>query len=198
MPLPMRLARCRGIGAKRGASWRAEAYLAATIDEDSTERVNREENVFRFAPGPSDFEAGEIAQRIIARWRSTQPQRGRRTVARLRCGENASLGGVLARVQEARAFAASRPVARAATQLCVFARQPFQLALPARPWRDPAGRPRTAPDRMPAIRERSRRDSAGRAEPALRERRRSAFSAGSPPRHRWEELKCVRPARARA
>lgn len=79
----------------------AEAYLKAKIDEAWRERVRGEGGAIRFMPGPSDFEACEIARMIIeslggAARRSEIPA----MVARLRGGENASLGGVLAQVRK--------------------------------------------------------------------------------------------------
>ena len=77
----------------------AESYLNATIDAAWNERVSRNEVGMRLAPGPSDFEAGELALRIILAL-GGEARRGEvaALVARLRRGENASLGGVLARV----------------------------------------------------------------------------------------------------
>lgn len=78
----------------------AESYLRTRIDEAWSDRVSAEGKVIRFTPGGSDFEACEIARRIIASFGGT----ARRSdiaamVARLRRGENASLGGVLAQVR---------------------------------------------------------------------------------------------------
>jgi len=76
----------------------AESYLDASIEAAWNERVSRDEAGLRFAPGPSDFEAGELARRIIVAL-GGEARRGdvAALVARLRRGENASLGGVLAR-----------------------------------------------------------------------------------------------------
>lgn len=78
----------------------AETYLGQKLDEVWAQRVSRDGDGIRFMPGPSDFEGGEIARRIIA---LLAKRPGRSEVAalvmRLRRGENASLGGVLARVQ---------------------------------------------------------------------------------------------------
>lgn len=76
----------------------AEGYLDARIEDVWKERVRSEDGAIRFAPGPSDFEACELARRIIESLGGV----ARRSevaalVARLRRGENASLGGVLAR-----------------------------------------------------------------------------------------------------
>lgn len=78
----------------------AETYLAERLDAVWKERVRREGGAIRFSPGPSDFEAGEIARRIL-RALGGEPRRSEAAalVARLRRGENASLAGVLARVR---------------------------------------------------------------------------------------------------
>lgn len=76
----------------------AEAYVAERIAQTWQERVTRDGAGYRFAPGPLDFEAAEIARLIIA---ALGREPGRSEVAalvtRLREGANASLGGVLAR-----------------------------------------------------------------------------------------------------
>lgn len=76
----------------------AEGYLEARIEDVWKERVRSEDGAIRLVPGPSDFEACELARRIIESLGGV----ARRSevaalVARLRRGENASLGGVLAR-----------------------------------------------------------------------------------------------------
>lgn len=89
----------------------AEAYLAERIEQVWVERVREEEATICFTPGASDFEAGEIARRIIAGL-GAEPRRSEvaALVARLRRGENASLGGVLGRVAgEEWLFAAEPP-----------------------------------------------------------------------------------------
>ena len=104
------------VGLSRSAAnlGEAEAYLAARIEEAWTERVSHGGDTIRFAPGPSDFETAEVAHRIIATL-GAEPSRGEvaALVARLRRGENASLAGVLARVQAgAWLFAAEPPRSR--------------------------------------------------------------------------------------
>ena len=77
----------------------AESYLAKRIEAAWNERVARDGDAIRFAPDPSDFEAAEIARRIIlALGREAPRSEVAALVARLRRGENASLAGVLARV----------------------------------------------------------------------------------------------------
>jgi tRNA(Ile)-lysidine synthase len=79
----------------------AEAYVAERIEAVRTQRGPRDGDSARFTPGPSDFEAGEVVRRIIAGF-GREPARSDVAVliARLRRGENASLGGVLARAVE--------------------------------------------------------------------------------------------------
>lgn len=75
----------------------AEDFVAEKIQEAWCERVTREGASLRFTPGPSDFEATEIARRIILELGGDPPRSEAATlVARMRRGENASLGGVLA------------------------------------------------------------------------------------------------------
>lgn len=78
----------------------AEAYLAGKLEETWSRQVRHEGEGYRFEPVASDFEAGEIALRIIGALGGA-PQRSdvAALVARLRRGENASLAGVLARVR---------------------------------------------------------------------------------------------------
>ena len=91
------------VGAARSAATlgEAEAYLASNLDDAWTARVRSEPSGYRFEPGISDFEAGEIALGIIGALGGVAG-RGEvaALVARLRRGENASLAGVLARVRE--------------------------------------------------------------------------------------------------
>ena len=87
------------VGAARSAAMlgEAEAYLASKLHETWRANVCREGDRYRFEPGVSDFEAGEIALRIIGALGGA-PLRSEvaALVARLRRGENASLAGVLA------------------------------------------------------------------------------------------------------
>lgn len=79
----------------------AEAYIAQRIDAAFAERVTLAEGAARMTPGQSDFEATELATRILAYLGSPAPRSEVATlVARLRGCRNASLGGVLARVVE--------------------------------------------------------------------------------------------------
>lgn len=76
----------------------AESYLAAHVADAWAARVTRDDGAFRFTPGSSDYEAIEIARRIIAAFGVAPPRSEVAVlVARLQRGENASLGGVLAR-----------------------------------------------------------------------------------------------------
>lgn len=76
----------------------AEGYLACRLEEAWAGRVVGDRNELRMAPGPSDFEAVELARRAIAALGGAAARSEIAVlVARLRRGENASLGGVLAR-----------------------------------------------------------------------------------------------------
>lgn len=79
----------------------AEAYVAERIDAAYAQWAVAGEGEMRLSPGQSDFEAIEIATRIIAGLGGRASRSDTAAlVARLRRGENASLGGVLARVME--------------------------------------------------------------------------------------------------
>lgn len=79
----------------------AEAYVAQRIDAAFAEWVFLSDGEGRLTPGQSDFEATELAGRIIARLGGVVSRSEVATlVARLRRGENASLGGVLAKARE--------------------------------------------------------------------------------------------------
>ena len=79
----------------------AECYVAQRIDAAFAERVTLSEGGARLTPGQSDFEAAELAARIIGRFGgAVSRSEVAALVARLRRGENASLGGVLARVRD--------------------------------------------------------------------------------------------------
>lgn len=76
----------------------AEAYLIQRIDAAFEEWVTLTESEARLSPGQSDFEAVELVLRIFARLgRAATRAEVATLVARLRKGENASLGGVLAK-----------------------------------------------------------------------------------------------------
>lgn len=77
----------------------ADTYVFETLNAVWEARVKWDGEAYRFMPGASDFEAGEIASRIVGAMGGVA-RRGdvAALVARLRRGENASLGGVLARV----------------------------------------------------------------------------------------------------
>lgn len=77
----------------------AEAYVGECIAEAFARRVTIAGEGAQLAPGESDFEAIELAMRIIALLggEATRSEVAA-LVGRLRRGENASLGGVLARV----------------------------------------------------------------------------------------------------
>lgn len=78
----------------------AEGFVSETIDAVWDARVRESGGGMVFDPVGSDFAALEIARRIIATLGS-EPRRNEvaALVARLRQGENASLGGVLARAE---------------------------------------------------------------------------------------------------
>lgn len=77
----------------------AEAYVAEQVEAAWAERVAHEGARYRYTPRPSDFEAAEIALRIIAALGGAASRsEAAELVGRLRRGKNASLGGVLARV----------------------------------------------------------------------------------------------------
>lgn len=77
----------------------AEAYVLQRIDAAFQERASLTAGEARLTPGQSDFEAIELAGRIIARLGGIASRSEvAALVARLRRGKNASLGGVLARV----------------------------------------------------------------------------------------------------
>ena len=92
----------------------AEAYVAQRIDAAFAEWVMLSDGEARLTPGQSDFEATELAGRVIARLGGTASRSEVATlVERLRLGENASLGGVLARVRGGEwVFAAEPPRSR--------------------------------------------------------------------------------------
>lgn len=79
----------------------AETYLGERIADAFASRVTLAGDTVQLAPGDSDFEAIELAMRIIA---LLGGEAGRADAAalvmRLRRGENASLSGVLARVTQ--------------------------------------------------------------------------------------------------
>ena len=76
----------------------AEAYIEAAIASAWGQRVSHDGGSVRFLPGDSDFEAGEIARRIVMSLGDDASRaEAAALVERLRRGENASLGGVLAR-----------------------------------------------------------------------------------------------------
>jgi tRNA(Ile)-lysidine synthase len=77
----------------------AEAYVAERIDAACAQWAVTDEGEVRLSPGQSDFEAVEIASRIIADLGgNVSRSEVAALVARLRRSANASLGGVLARV----------------------------------------------------------------------------------------------------
>lgn len=77
----------------------AEAYVSQRIDAAFEEWVQMAGGEARLSPGQSDFEAVELVLRIIARLGGSPTRADAATlVVRLRRGENASLGGVLAKV----------------------------------------------------------------------------------------------------
>lgn len=79
----------------------AEAYVTERIDAAYAQWAVPGEGEVRLSPGQSDFEAVEIADRIIADFGGSVSRSDiAALVARLRRGENASLGGVLVRVVE--------------------------------------------------------------------------------------------------
>ena len=87
---PVRLARSAALLGE------AEAYLTERIDSAFESRVALTEGEARLTPGQSDFEALELAGRIIAHFGGTAARSDLAAlVARLRRGENASLCGVL-------------------------------------------------------------------------------------------------------
>lgn len=78
----------------------AESYVAAHIADACAARVLRDGPTHRFTPGPSDYEAIEIVRLIFAGLGQGPPRSEIAVlVQRLRRGENASLGGVLARAK---------------------------------------------------------------------------------------------------
>lgn len=80
----------------------AENYVMERLDDAFAAWVTLTPGEARLTPGKSDFEALELAGRIIARFGGTAARGDLAAlVARLRRGENASLGGVLARVRGA-------------------------------------------------------------------------------------------------
>ena len=84
--------------------------LAALVDEEWRARVEGGETSWTYRPGPSDLLALEVLRGIVARF-GTDARRSElaRMVARLRNGENASLGGVLAVVKGDRWHFAAEP-----------------------------------------------------------------------------------------
>jgi tRNA(Ile)-lysidine synthase len=80
----------------------AEGFVGETIAEMWRVNVRAEGEGFVLTPPASNFAATELANRLIAELGSTVARSDAAAlVARLRRGENASLGGVLARVQGA-------------------------------------------------------------------------------------------------
>lgn len=78
----------------------AEDFVAGAVDEIWQSRVRAADGAWKFDPVGSDFAAIEIARRIIARLGGeARRSEAAAFVARLRRGENASLGGVLVRVE---------------------------------------------------------------------------------------------------
>lgn len=74
----------------------AEGYLAERLDAAFAQSVSLDGQEARLTPGASDFEAAELALRIISRLGGTASRsEAAALVERLRKGENASLGGVL-------------------------------------------------------------------------------------------------------
>jgi tRNA(Ile)-lysidine synthase len=104
-----------GLATSAARLGQAESYLAEQIATAWEARVSRDKETFVFTPGPSDYEALEIARRIVAAM-GAAPVRSEvaALVARLRRGENASLGGVLVRVINARWVFACEPARRSA------------------------------------------------------------------------------------
>lgn len=104
-----------GLATSAARSGQAESYLAEQIANAWEARVSRDKETFVFTPGPSDYETLEIARRIVAAM-GAAPVRSQvaALVARLRRGENASLGGVLVRVINARWVFACEPARRSA------------------------------------------------------------------------------------
>ena len=76
----------------------AETYLSQQIDEAFSAGVRMQGEAVIYTPGPSVFEAAEIALRIIRQMDGTANRSEVATmVERLRAGQNASLGGILAK-----------------------------------------------------------------------------------------------------
>lgn len=88
----------------------AEAYVTQRIDAAFRERATWADGEARLSPGSSDFEAIELAGRIVAGFgRVATRTEVAAMVARLRRGENASLGGVLAKVRDGAWIFAAEP-----------------------------------------------------------------------------------------
>ena len=91
----------------------AEAYVTERIDDAYAQWAVPGEDEVRLSPGQSDFEAVEIARRIIAEFGGNVSRSDiAALVTRLRRGENASLGGVLVRVVEGDWVFAPEPARR--------------------------------------------------------------------------------------
>ena len=91
----------------------AESFVTQAIDEIWRTRVQASPEGRTFEPVASDFAATEIAHRIIAELGGeARRSEAAELVARLRRGENASLGGVLARVRGGEWMFAKEPKRR--------------------------------------------------------------------------------------
>lgn len=76
----------------------AEGFIDETVSEMRQSTVRVQDGALTLTPPPSDFGAMELAGQLIAELGGTASRREvAELVARLRRGENASLGGVLAR-----------------------------------------------------------------------------------------------------
>ena len=183
----------------------AEAYVAQRIDAAFQEWVFWADGEARLTPGQSDFEATELAGRIIARLGGIVLRSDVATlVARLRRGENASLGGVLARPEsEAWLFTLEPPAQPLTPSLGLewrsalgppkprrLARQPFYLRLVRYALgRDPAAADAEHRIEREPVGRGGLGDPAGRAEAALAERRGERLERrDAARRHGGEEL----------